>query len=62
MQNIPKLIEGIELCNQEKDHATRELLEHILVSEEEHVDWIESQLKIIDDIGIENYLSTQIKN
>ena len=57
---IPDLTEAIEICNIAKDHGTREMLEHILVSEEEHVDWIESQLNIIEEIGIENYLSQQM--
>ena len=57
---IPDLTEAIEICNAVKDHGTRELLEHILVSEEEHVDWLESQLGIIEEIGIENYLSQQM--
>lgn len=57
---IPDLKEAIEICNTVKDHGTREMLEHILVSEEEHVDWIESQLGIIKEIGIEHYLSQQI--
>ena len=57
---IPDLKEAIETCNRVKDHGTREMLEHILVSEEEHVDWIESQLGIIEEVGIENYLSQQM--
>lgn len=57
---IPRLKKGIELCNEKSDHATRELLEHILVNEEEHVDWIESQQKMISDMGLENYLSQQM--
>ena len=40
--------------------ATRELLETILVDEEEHVDWIESQLHIIKEAGFDNYLAQQI--
>jgi bacterioferritin len=35
-------------------------LEKILVSEEEHADWIETQLSVIKDIGLQNYLSQQI--
>jgi len=58
--NIPKLREGIQASTEAADHVTREMLEHILVSEEEHVDWLESQLKIITDIGVENYLAQQI--
>ncbi len=57
---IPRLKKGIELCNDKADHGTRELLEHILVSEEEHVDWIESQQKMISDMGLQNYLSQQM--
>lgn len=59
---IPDLKEAIEICNDVKDHGTREMLEHILVSEEEHVDWIESQLGIIKEVGIENYLSQQMSS
>jgi bacterioferritin (cytochrome b1) len=40
---IEMLRPGIRLCLEELDHASRELLEHILVDEEEHVDWIEGQ-------------------
>jgi len=41
-------------------HATRELLEHILVEEEKHVDWIETQLHQIEEVGYQNYLAQQI--
>jgi len=61
LQAIPKLKKGIELCYSVSDHATRELMEVILRDEERHVDWIESQLSLIDDLGRENYLSQQIK-
>ena len=57
---LPDLKQAIEICNKTGDHGTRELLEHILVSEEEHIDWIESQLGVIQEVGIENYLSQQI--
>lgn len=57
---IPRLKEAIELCVAHKDYGTRELLEKILVSEEEHVDWLESQLFVISEVGIENYLAQQI--
>lgn len=57
---LPDLKQAIEICNKTEDHGTRELLEHILVSEEEHIDWIESQLGVIQEIGIENYLSQQL--
>lgn len=51
---------GIKLCLDASDNASRELLEHILVDEEAHVDWIETQLHQIKEIGIENYLAQQI--
>jgi bacterioferritin len=43
-----------------QDFATRDLLNSILVSEEEHVDWLESQLGLIDRVGIENYQQSMI--
>ena len=49
---------GIETCRTSGDHATREILEHILVEEEEHIDWLEAQLHQIQEMGYENYLST----
>jgi hypothetical protein len=42
------------------DFGSRELLEDILESEEEHIDWLETQLGLIDKIGIENYLQSQM--
>lgn len=59
-ENIPKVREAIQKCIDTSDHVTRELLEHILEDEEEHVDWIEAQQQIIKDIGIANYLAQQI--
>lgn len=53
------LREGLETCFKHNDHATRELFEHILVDEEEHVDWLETQLELIQKVGIENYLTSQ---
>ena len=51
---------AIAYCESIGDYASRELLEEILCSEEEHIDWIESQLGLIEDMGLENYLSQQI--
>ena len=51
---------GVALALAEGDPGTRELLEHLVVGEEEHLDWIESQQHIIDDIGVERYLQSQI--
>ena len=51
---------GVALALSEGDPGTRELLEHLVVGEEEHLDWIETQQHIIGDIGIERYLLSQI--
>ena len=42
------------------DHGTRQLLDAILASEEEHVDWIEEQQDMVNRIGLQNYLTTQV--
>jgi bacterioferritin len=51
---------GLKTCLDAQDDATRELLEHIVVDEEHHVDWIESQVHQIQEVGYENYLAQQI--
>lgn len=56
-----RLNDTIELAVAAKDNATRELVERILVEEQEHIDWLEAQLGQIDQMGIENYLSVQVR-
>jgi bacterioferritin len=51
---------GIKTCMEAGDDSSRELLEHIVVDEEKHVDWIESQLHQINELGYQNYLAQQI--
>ncbi len=51
---------AIAYCESVGDYGSRELLEDILESEEEHIDWLETQLGLIDKIGIENYLQSQM--
>jgi bacterioferritin len=51
---------GIKACLDADDDATRELLEHIVVDEEHHIDWIETQLHQIEELGLQNYLAQQI--
>lgn len=58
---LERLNAGIAACREEGDNGSRTLLEQILVSEEEHVDWIEAQIDQIDKMGVENYLSQQVK-
>ena len=58
---VDRLNKGIELCRTKGDNGTRLLLEKILHDEEEHVDWLESQLLQIKELGLENYLTQQIR-
>lgn len=58
---IARLRAALEECYKVHDHASRDLLERILVSEEEHIDWIEAQLGMIKEVGYENYLAQQIR-
>ncbi len=51
---------GVRLALDENDPGSRELLEVLVVGEEEHLDWIETQLHAIGDIGIERYLQSQL--
>ena len=57
---IERYRRGVALAEQHGDVGTRELLEHLLVGEEEHLDWIETQQSAIADIGIQNYLQAQM--
>ena len=56
---MPRLREAIAYCETVKDYISRELFEDILESEEEHVDFLETQLGLIPRIGIENYIQLQ---
>jgi bacterioferritin len=53
---IPDLRAGIAYCEAHKDYVSRDLFNEILTSEEEHVDWLETQLDLIDQMGPQNYL------
>jgi bacterioferritin len=56
---MPRLREAIAYCETVKDYISRELFESILESEEEHVDFLETQLGLIGKIGIENFIQLQ---
>lgn len=58
MEAIPDLRDGIVLCEQARDFISRDLLRAILDSEEEHVDWLETQVGLMDSMGLENYLQS----
>ena len=56
----PDLKEGIAYCESVSDFVSRDLLAAILDSEEEHIDWLETQLSLIDKVGLENYQQSMI--
>jgi bacterioferritin len=60
MGALPMLKDAIAYCEGIADYVSRELFEDILESEEEHVDWIETQLDLVAKIGIQNYMQSQI--
>lgn len=62
MKAIPDLRDGIEYCESVRDYVSREILESILESEEEHVDWLETQLSLIDKVGLENYQQSMMES
>jgi len=55
------LNQGIDTARKANDNATEDLFTRILVSEEQHADWLETQLELIRQVGEQNYLSQQIK-
>ena len=57
---IPDLRSAISFCEGCSDYVSRELFESILEAEEEHVDWLETQLDLIAKMGIQNYLQSQM--
>jgi len=56
---IPDLRAAIAYCESHKDYVSRDVFDSILESEEEHVDWLETQLGLIDKMGVENYIQSQ---
>lgn len=61
-QAIPDLRDAVEYCESVRDYVSRDLFESILASEEEHVDWLETQLDLMDQVGTENYLQSQMSH
>jgi bacterioferritin len=60
MDALPELKDAIAWCEECRDFVSRDLFDSILASEEEHVDWLETQLALIDKMGIKNYLQAKM--
>lgn len=61
MDAIPDLRNAIAHCESTNDYVSRDLFDSILVSEEEHVDWLETQIGLIEKVGVQNYLQSQTR-
>ena len=62
LEALPTLKQAIAHCEQVGDYVSRELFADILESEEEHIDWIETQLSLIARVGEQNYLQSKIED
>lgn len=60
MEAVPLLREAIEYSESVKDYVSRDLFDSILESEEEHIDWLETQLGLVERVGIKNYIQSQM--
>ncbi len=60
MEGLPLLRQAIMDAESAGDFVTRNLIREILDSEEEHVDWLETQLELVEQLGIQNYLQSQV--
>jgi bacterioferritin len=59
---VKRLNDGIRLCRDLGDNGTEDLLTRILVSEEEHADWLETQLRLVEHLGETAYLAEQLRD
>ena len=59
-ENIEALQKAVSLAEQEMDYVTRDLVQEILEEEEEYLDWATTQLDLVEKVGIENYIQSQI--
>ncbi len=62
LEGIPLLREAIAYCEEADDYVSRELFVDILEDEEEHVDWLETQLDLVERVGLQNWLQEQMED
>ena len=62
LEGIPLLREAIAYCEEVDDYVSRELFVDILEDEEEHVDWLETQLDLVERVGLQNWLQEQMED
>lgn len=55
------LVDAVAYCESCKDYVSRELFEHLLEDTEEHIDYLETQLELVDQVGLQNYLQSQME-
>ena len=60
-RSLPDLKMAIGHCENIKDYVSRELFVHILESEEEHIDWLQTQFRLIEQMGLENFIQLQTR-
>ena len=60
LEAIPLLKEAIDVCESKNDYISREIFEKILESEEEHVDWLETRLQLLAEVGEQNFLQSMM--
>lgn len=58
---VARLNRGLEVCREKGDNGSRMMLEKMLADEEQHVEWLQAQLRQIAEIGLDNYLGSQIE-